>query len=621
MQTLPDPTTTTTKRRRSAKARRDPGAPLRVAIVTRLSKPKKLPKGTAPASEAVPRKTDEVSHETQEAGCRRKVEAMGGVVVAVFRDTVSGDRLDRDGLWAGVDLVRAGKADALMTYAVDRLGRDQVQQAVIVYEVRRAGGEYLSATEDLAEGPLGDFMRSTYAFAAEIELAKTRERTGRALDAKFAAARRYKPARRPPYGYLRVGEGVAARYAPHPEEAEVVRRVFREAAAGVSRRKIAEGLDRDGVPTWSGRGKWGITTVVTILGRAAYWTGEHECWRTRTARDAEGVPYREARPAEDRYAVPFPPLVDPELARLAHAAAARNVWRARRDDRPAEVGIGRYGFFRCGGCGRALAAIAPKRGNPRYACTHQVHGRPCPAPASISLPDVDRRVWEWLWSVLEDPAGGERWRYVPAAAGPDPAALEALAGAEARVAELAGKAAALAENLTLVTGAAAGLLAAKLDAIAAELAAAEAERDRLAAAAAPAPAPRMGLALGDALARAVLRAVAAMRAADPAPAQTRLLTLRGRLDAELATEGVRARAAAAGEPGRAGEATAYLLVPDTWAARRAAMAALDLAVTVNQQGAGAPRWVAEMRPGGGVAVRGEGRAGGSYLNRTRRCSG
>ena len=116
--------------------RRNPVAPLRVVVVTRLSLPKKAkPSGGTASPDAPPAALarDGVSHETQEAGCRRKVAALGGVVVDVFRDTVSGDRLDRDGLWRAIELIKAGDADALMTYAVDRLGRDQVQQGVIVY--------------------------------------------------------------------------------------------------------------------------------------------------------------------------------------------------------------------------------------------------------------------------------------------------------------------------------------------------------------------------------------------------------------------------------------------------------------------------------------------------------
>ena len=383
--------------KRVPKPKRDPSLQWRVVIVTRLSKAKIV------KADAGPTRHDQVSHETQEAGCRAKVAALGGVVVAVFRDTQSGDRLDRDGLWQAVAQIKAGEADALMTHSVDRLGRDQLQQAVIVYEVRKAGGDYLSATEDLAAGPLGDHMRSAYVLAAELELGKIRERTNRALDAKFAQAGRYKPVQRPPYGYRRVGAKAEATYVVDEVEAAIVRRIFGEAAAGMSRRQIALGLNGAGVRTPTGRGIWGNTTIVNILNRSVYWTGEHGVWRTRTARDAEGIPYNEDRPADERYVVAFPPLVESAQAERARLAVARNVSQTRRADRPAEEGLLRYGYARCGGCGRALS-VTHDHGAARYKCTHHRHAtRPCPAPVVLNLSPFDSELWWWVIDTITDP--------------------------------------------------------------------------------------------------------------------------------------------------------------------------------------------------------------------------
>lgn len=155
---------------------RDPHQPLRVVIVTRISDDR--------GNDRV------VPHQTQRVGCERRVEALGGAVVATLHDdNIGGDRLDRPGLNEAIRLIKGGSANALMTYATDRLARDQVGLAVIVDRVRRAGGVVLSATEDLDNGPLGDFMRSAYGFAAQVELAKNRERINRSLDARFPQQR------------------------------------------------------------------------------------------------------------------------------------------------------------------------------------------------------------------------------------------------------------------------------------------------------------------------------------------------------------------------------------------------------------------------------------------------
>jgi hypothetical protein len=49
------------------------------------------------------------------------------------------------------------------------------------------------------------------------------------------------------------------------EEADIVRRIFREFLPGKSTRKIALDLTRDGIPTASGHGKWHDSTIRSML--------------------------------------------------------------------------------------------------------------------------------------------------------------------------------------------------------------------------------------------------------------------------------------------------------------------------------------------------------------------
>ena len=55
-----------------------------------------------------------------------------------------------------------------------------------------------------------------------------------------------------------------------PEEAEVVRRIFREYLAGASLRMIKESLLSEGIPDVSGKDKWTITTIRSILTNEKY---------------------------------------------------------------------------------------------------------------------------------------------------------------------------------------------------------------------------------------------------------------------------------------------------------------------------------------------------------------
>jgi DNA invertase Pin-like site-specific DNA recombinase len=178
----------------------DPDAPVQAVAYLRLSRKKK---GTGDT---------EASLDTQAASCQRAIAALGGTIVATEQDVVSGDRLDRPGLWNAIDRITTGEANAIIVHSLDRFGRDQDQQGVAYVAIKRAEGRLLSATENLDAGPIGDFLRSAYSLAGALELAKIRERTNRAFAAKFAAPQKYKPGgvRGVFYGYAKIGNGAAA---------------------------------------------------------------------------------------------------------------------------------------------------------------------------------------------------------------------------------------------------------------------------------------------------------------------------------------------------------------------------------------------------------------------------
>jgi site-specific DNA recombinase len=539
--------------------------PLRAVAYVRLSKAKATAGDT------------EVGLETQLAGCQRAITAMGGTVIGVEQDIQSGDRLDRPGFWRAVDRVRADEANAVVVYALDRLGRDGIQQGVVLHTLRGAGGQLFSATEDLQNGAMGDFLRSAATFAAAVELEKVRERTNRGLDAKFRQTGRYKPGKRPPYGYRKVGTGASATYEVESAEAAIVRRIFTERAAGASLRRIPVGLNRNGIPSPTGQ-HWRPESVKVILDREVYATGKHPCWRTRTVRDADGVPQAEKRPAEERYFVDFPAFLDPALVERARATAGRNVWASRRDDRPAEVGILRYGFARCAHCGRGMP-VSYQKGIARYVCTHFSHVRPCAAPASIAVDLLDGPILTWLQTIIEDPNRADAYRVEHRPATPDAEALAAALAAERSVADLEQQAAVLAKNLALVSGAAAQIVAEQLNALNDDLTATRVERDRLAAACRVTVAEdALALAPQDALAATVLDAIEAMVSADPGAARTFTVLLR-------VPEGV-----------------AEYTVPLSWKAWQAALAVFGVTVAVAQGQSGLPRWVAEMHLPTGVMV-------------------
>lgn len=68
-------------------------------------------------------------------------------------------------------------------------------------------------------------------------------------------------------GYTKDGDG---HLVIDPEQAEVVKRIYREYLEGFSMKKIAEGLEQDGILTGAGKAKWYDSTINKILRNEKY---------------------------------------------------------------------------------------------------------------------------------------------------------------------------------------------------------------------------------------------------------------------------------------------------------------------------------------------------------------
>src|SRR5207253_1212274 len=120
------------------------------------------------------------------------------------------------------------------------------------------------------------------------------------------------PSPRPQYGYAWRDETHGA-YVVDEAKAAVVRRIFAAYAAGTTLRRLAAELNAEGVPTPSGRGAWGPSSLRrNILARRDY-TGEATGWRAVYTRAPGGKPRRHERPAAEQIALPagtVPALID-----------------------------------------------------------------------------------------------------------------------------------------------------------------------------------------------------------------------------------------------------------------------------------------------------------------------
>jgi site-specific DNA recombinase len=345
-------------------------------------------------------------------------------------DGYSGSLLVRPGLERLRDQAAAGAIDRLYMLDPDRLSRKYAYQVLILEELGRCGVEVVFLRNPIGRGPEADLLLQVQGMIAEYERAKIMERCRRG---KQHAARRgsVNVLSGAPYGYRYVGkhEGNGeARYQVVAEEARVVRKIFEW--VGQERCSIGEvcrRLQRNSIPTRTGKEAWDRATVWLILKNPAY-KGTAAFGKTRSGefkpqrlRPQRGRPEQPRRPvsrvdtsSNDQILIEVPGLVSEDLFGGVQAQLEEN--RLRRRDRP---GSGRYllqGLVvckRCGyGCYGKPTSRAASKGPGRvpyayYRCTgsdaYRFGGQRLCWNKQIRTDMLDAAVWDDVRGLLSEP--------------------------------------------------------------------------------------------------------------------------------------------------------------------------------------------------------------------------
>jgi site-specific DNA recombinase len=342
---------------------------------------------------------DGTSLETQEAACRQYVAAQGGTVVAVQKDTRSGATLERPGLDRVRALVEAGEAAVLLSYAVDRLSRDQDHVGVIYDGVRRAGARLEFVTEKFEDTPVGRFLLGSFAFVAQMERLNIADRLLRGKRARLQRGQLWGGSM-DLYGYRRAPER-ERRHAYEPEAA-VVREIYRLCVEEcMPTRAIAKLLNDQGVPSpavGKRRGyegaRWTRGAVFRILTNEAY-AGRTWGWRWMT--DVQGR--TQLRPETEWVLLPdsvSEAIVPPAYWQQAQDQLAVNNRNASRNARRAYL---LKGLVYCR-CGRKRYGGASWR---YYCSARDFWDGKCDAP-SVSATVLEAAVWCAVDACLRDPA-------------------------------------------------------------------------------------------------------------------------------------------------------------------------------------------------------------------------
>lgn len=214
----------------------------RIAIYARYSDPKQNAR----------------SPEDQIRLCRER--ASGEVVGTYIDAAISGSHtVTRQRYQDMMTDARAGKFEIIMAESLDRLTRDLEDIAALYKRLTFIGIKIVTLEEgDVTEMHIG-FKGTMNAYFLKSLAAKTKRGQRGNIENGLSAGSL-------PYGYRKIiktndrGDPVNGLREFHPEQADIVRRIFREYISGKSARDIAIDLNRDRIPSPRG-GSWNASTI------------------------------------------------------------------------------------------------------------------------------------------------------------------------------------------------------------------------------------------------------------------------------------------------------------------------------------------------------------------------
>jgi len=362
-------------------------------------------------------KQSRASIEDQFRICRERTEREGWRVAETYQDAaISGATVTlRPGVLALLKDAQAGRFEVLMAEALDRISRDQADVAILYKHMQFSGVRIVT----YAEGEINELHVGLKGTMNALYLKDLAQKTHRGIRGRVEAG---KIGCGNAYGY-RVVKGLDERGEPIrgereiiPEQAEVVRRIFREYVAGRGAQSIAAGLNRDGIPSPTG-GRW---SDATIRGNRVIGSGILNCelyvgvirWnRQRKLKVPDtGRTVHRLNPESEwiRAEAPALRIVDDETwraakaqqdvmsARYKHAADASRAQALNATHRPRTL---LSGLLVCGCCGGSYA----KRGQGRYACSNHILKAGCDNGRTVSRDALEQRVLAGLKDRLMAP--------------------------------------------------------------------------------------------------------------------------------------------------------------------------------------------------------------------------
>lgn len=347
---------------------------------------------------------DERSIEDQVTLCRKYAERESLEVVAEFDDRArsGGSILGRDGLLALMDKARERAFEVVIVEALDRLSRDMEDLAGIHKRLSFLGIEIRAVHEGVVNTVLVGLRGLVGQLYREDNAHKVRRgQAGRVSKGLSAGGLTY--------GYESV-PGDPGKRAIAQEEAEIVRRIFREYVDGHTPREIAHNLNAERIDPPRGRA-WNASTINGNIQRGngilnnEIYVGRLVWNKVRMVKDPD-TGRRISRPNAENV---WQTTDVPELAIVSREVfeAAQKRKKARSLAHPSHQRRPRYllsGLLKCGSCGAGMGSNGKdSSGRIRIRCSAAIESASCPEPKTFYLDTVESAVLTGLADELRHP--------------------------------------------------------------------------------------------------------------------------------------------------------------------------------------------------------------------------
>lgn len=360
--------------------------------------------------------------EEQEDSFERQVEHYTAMIqanpkwsfVEVYADPgITGTKADkRPNFMRMIDDCRAGKIKKVLVKSVSRFARNTVDALTFIRELKELGVSVYFESENIDTlTPGGDVLLTILAAMAEQE--------SRTISAniKWAYQKKFEKGEVTintglMLGYEKAGKSEDGRtqYRIVEEEAEIVRRIFREYIGGKTITQIRQGLQADGIVSKRGCSSWYSTTITNILSNEKY-AGNAVLGKTFKPDVLSKKRYKNDGNKSPMFYVEntHPAIIDAETFELAREEMDR-----RQNDKQKAVGRTRYsskypfsGILVCGTCGSRLRRHLRKVGSgkrvPAWGCANRiVNGRAVCDSHHVNEEVLQKTYLEALQSLLDD---------------------------------------------------------------------------------------------------------------------------------------------------------------------------------------------------------------------------